>query len=134
MALQALYEGDASDHLPEETVERLLGDVSMDTDGKDFARSLVQGIMVNLKDINDLIKGLAPLWPLEQVPVVDRNILRIAVYEMRYTNRAPAKVVINEAIELAKTFGSQSSSRFVNGVLGSLMGLDILVKETYRQY
>jgi N utilization substance protein B len=124
LALQALYESDASDHSTAAAAKRLLTGAIMGTGVKGFTLSLVQGITVNLKEIDGVIRELAPAWPVEQIPMVDRNILRIAIYEIRHSQDTPPKVVINEAVELAKTFGSKSSSRFVNGVLGSLMVLD----------
>ena len=133
LAIQALYEGDASDHPPDTTVERLVAEASMGTRGEDFTRDLVSGIIANLSGIDGLIKKLAPTWPVEQIPMVDRNILRVAIYELRYKYSVPPKVVINEAVELAKTFGSHSSSRFVNGVLGALMDLVNLVTEESRR-
>jgi N utilization substance protein B len=85
-----------------------------------FAERLSHGITKHLSEIDDLIHRLAPEWPLDQVPGIDRNILRLEVFELKYGKEIPPKVAINEAIELAKTFGSDSSSKFVNGVLGSL--------------
>ncbi|MBI5466540.1 MAG: transcription antitermination factor NusB [Candidatus Kerfeldbacteria bacterium] len=85
-----------------------------------FADRLSQGLVKHLSDVDALIQRLAPEWPLDQVTAIDRNILRLGVYELRYGREIPPKVAINEAIELAKTFGSDSSSKFVNGVLGSL--------------
>ena len=122
--MQALYESDASDHSTAASAKRLLASATMGTGGKGFTLSLVQGVTANLKEIDGVIRKLAPAWPVQQIPMVDRNILRIAIYEIRHTQGTPPKVVINEAVELAKTFGSKSSSRFVNGVLGSLMVLD----------
>ena len=122
--MQALYESDASDHSTAAAAKRLLASATMGTGGKGFTLSLVQGVTANLKEIDGVIRKLAPAWPVQQIPMVDRNILRIAIYEIRHTQSTPPKVVINEAVELAKTFGSKSSSRFVNGVLGSLMVLD----------
>ncbi len=90
----------------------------MQDDG--FAERLAQGVVKHLTDIDETIARLAPEWPLDQVPAVDRNVLRLEVYELKYGKEIPPKVAINEAIELAKTFGSDSSSKFVNGVLGSL--------------
>ena len=81
----------------------MLAEATMETGGKDFTRDLVSGSIANLNGIDRLIKELAPAWPVEQIPMVDRNILRIAIYEMRYKHSAPPKVVINEAVELAKT-------------------------------
>ncbi|MFZ5391373.1 MAG: transcription antitermination factor NusB [Patescibacteria group bacterium] len=85
-----------------------------------FAERLSQGVMVNLSDIDDTLKRLAPEWPLDQITGVDRNILRLGVYELKYGKEIPPKVAINESIELAKAFGSDASSKFINGVLGSL--------------
>ncbi len=124
VALQALYEGDASDHLPQLTAERLLAKASLGASGKGFALGLVQGIADNMREIDGAIGELAPAWPVAHIPIIDRNVLRIAIYEIRYQTSTPPKVAINEAVELAKTYGSGSSPRFINGVLGSLMELD----------
>ena len=121
LALQALYENDVSRHPPANVVERLLEGAALGSGGKGFVRDIVQGATAYLEEINDFIKELAPVWPVEQIPMVDRNILRMAIFEMVYQDSTPPKVVINEAVELAKTFGSESSPRFVNGVLGALM-------------
>ncbi len=133
LALQALYEGDASDHSPEETMERLLAGASMNAGAKAFARGLARGVATELKGIDSMIRDLAPAWPVEQIPTVDRNILRIAIYEIGHAASTPPKVVINEAVELAKTFGSESSPRFVNGVLGSLMNMGDPTTEASRR-
>jgi N utilization substance protein B len=87
-----------------------------------FAEDLTFGIFDNIKDIDKVISKLAPEWPIEQVTIINRNVLRIGVYELKFGKRddVPPKVAINEAIELAKTFGGQSSGKFINGVLGSL--------------
>ena len=124
LALQALYEGDASDHSPQLTAERLLAKASLGASGKGFALGLVQGIADNMREIDGAIGELAPAWPVAHIPIIDRNVLRIAIYEIRYQTSTPPKVAINEAVELAKTYGSGSSPRFINGVLGSLMELD----------
>lgn len=88
----------------------------------DFTSEIINGIFKNLKKIDLTIKRLAPDWPLEQVTIIDRNILRIGIYELLFSKRndVPPKVAINESIELAKTFGGRSSGKFVNGVLGTL--------------
>ncbi len=88
----------------------------------DFTSEIISGIFKNLKKIDLTIKRLAPEWPLEQVTIIDRNILRIGIYELLFSKRddVPPKVAINESIELAKTFGGRSSGKFVNGVLGTL--------------
>jgi N utilization substance protein B len=124
VALKALYEGDASNHSPKASAERLLSEAPLGTAGRGFTLGLVQGIADNLKLIDSAIGELAPAWPVAHISIVDRNVLRIAIYEIRYAGSTPPKVAINEAVELAKTFGSGSSPRFVNGVLGSLMELD----------
>ena len=84
-------------------------------------RRLVEGVLEHLQELNSTIQSVATDWPLEQMAVVDRNILRIAIFELTEDRQAPVKVVINEAVELAKLFGSDSSRRFVNGVLGTLV-------------
>ncbi|MBU4332606.1 transcription antitermination factor NusB [Patescibacteria group bacterium] len=85
-----------------------------------FSRKIVDGVIKNKEQIDETIKKYAPEWPIEQITIVDRNILRIGVYELKFSDEIPPKVAINEAIELAKTFGGESSGKFVNGVLGSI--------------
>ena len=121
LVLKALYEYDASRHRMDETMERLLADADLGHQGKAFAQRLGEGAIANLDEIDGVIKKYASSWPVDQIPIVDRNILRIAICEIVDGKLAPPKVAINEAVELAKTFGSESSPRFVNGVLGSLM-------------
>jgi len=89
-------------------------------DDQGFVNSLVNGVMKHLNEIDKYITKYATEWPLEQITIVDRNILRIGVYELVFDKNIPAKVAINEAIEIAKTFGGESSGRFVNGVLGAI--------------
>ncbi len=88
----------------------------------DFIRELIDGVLQNIDNINSAIEKYAPEWPLDQITVVDRNVLRIGVYELLYGDpeNVPPKVAINEAIELAKTFGGESSGKFINGVLGAI--------------
>lgn len=122
--LQALYEVDVAGHPAGEVLGRRLGDVSLSPAGEAFARQLATGVILHRHRINELITQHAPEWPLDQMAVVDRNILRMAIYELsESTIDTPAKVAINEAVEMAKHFGSESSPRFVNGVLGSLMAV-----------
>ena len=123
LALQALYEVDSVGHEVEGVVTRLLAEGGLSEQNADFARELVSGVIQNKEKIDQHIQSLAPAWPVEQIPVVDRNILRLAIFEILLDNKVPVKVAINEAVELAKTFGSDSSSRFVNGVLGSVSAL-----------
>jgi N utilization substance protein B len=89
-------------------------------DDAGFADELIRGVIKNLKAIDKLITKYAPEWPIEQITVVDRNILRIGIYELKFNSEIPSKVAINEAIEIAKTFGGESSGKFVNGVLGAI--------------
>jgi len=88
----------------------------------DFIKGLVNGVLENLETINKIIEKAAPQWPLDQIAIVDRNVLRLGIYELLFGSRdeVPPKVAINEAIELAKNFGSESSGKFVNGVLGTI--------------
>jgi len=87
---------------------------------KDFSRSLVEGVIKNQKEIDKLITDFAPKWPIEKMAIIDRNVLRIGIFEMLYEKKNPPKVVINEAIEMAKSFGGISSGKFVNGILGAI--------------
>jgi len=120
VALQALFEVDSVDHIPEPTLERLIDDSDLPDDAASFARELVQEVLNNKNSIDAVIQKHAPAWPLDQMAVIDRNILRIAICEMMVEGKVPEKVAINEAIELAKIFGSDTSHKFVNGVLGSI--------------
>ncbi|MCX6746310.1 MAG: transcription antitermination factor NusB [Candidatus Parcubacteria bacterium] len=85
-----------------------------------FTKHLVEGVMKNIKEIDELIRKYATEWPLEQITIIDRNILRLGIFELKYDPDIPSKVAINEAIEVAKTFGGESSGKFVNGVLGAI--------------
>ena len=122
LALQALYEVDSVGHEVEETVTHLLADGRLSVENGAFVRELVSAIIQNKEKIDLTIQNFASAWPLEQLPVVDRNILRLAIFEILLDNKVPVKVAINEAVELAKTFGGDNSSKFVNGVLGSVSG------------
>jgi len=119
MALQALFEVDCTGHDPTGSLGRLLEDSSLPEDTSAFTRELVLKVLENRGTIDELIQKFAPAWPLQQMAVVDRNILRLAIYEL-LSAVVPAKVAINEAVELAKAFGSDSSPKFINGVLGSV--------------
>ena len=120
LALQMLYEIDTVGHKVEEVVTRLLAEAGLPEENATFTRELVNGVIQNKKDIDRHIRNFAPAWPIEQISAIDRNILRLAIFEVLLDNKVPVKVAINEAVELAKTFGSESSSKFVNGVLGSV--------------
>jgi len=123
LALQALYEIDAAGHEAESVIDNLLADENLSEENASFVRELVTGVIRNQEKINDNIKSFASAWPLEQIPTVDRNILRLAIFEILMNNNVPVKVAINEAVELAKTFGSDNSAKFINGVLGSISTL-----------
>jgi len=123
LALQALYEVNSAGHEVEGVVTNLLAKESLSEENADFTRKLVSGVIQNKEKIDLNIQSFAPAWPIEQLPVVDRNILRLAIFEILLDNKVPMKVAINEAVELAKTFGSDNSPKFVNGVLGSVSTL-----------
>ena len=120
LALQTLYEVDSVGHGMEETLAHLLSDAGLPGESITFIRELVGGVIHNRQEIDQKIKQFAPAWPVEQISVIDRNVLRLAIFEILFDNKIPVKVAINEAVELAKTFGSDNSARFVNGVLGSI--------------
>lgn len=121
IALQTLFEVDSARHDPETVLSQRLQEKPLPERGSDFAHSLVQGVIEHMASLNDIIQRIAPQWPLEQIAIIDRNILRIAIFEMAIDGKTPVKVAINEAVELAKLFGSDSSPRFVNGVLGTVV-------------
>jgi N utilization substance protein B len=123
VALQVLYEFDSAGHDVGAALTHLLDDAGLSGEDAVFTRGLVNGVISNREQIDGHVRKFAPAWPLEQIPVVDRNILRLAIFEILLDNSVPVKVAINEAVELAKKFGSDSSSRFVNGVLGSVSAL-----------
>lgn len=120
VALQALYEIDMVGHPPEIVWQSRLEETDLDQKLSDFAHQIVLGVYPNRESLDQLISEHAPEWPLDQVATIDRNIIRIALWEFAVSGKTPTKVAINEAVELAKMFGSDSSPRFVNGVLGSL--------------
>jgi N utilization substance protein B len=121
LALQTLYEVDLTDHNPEEVLARHLQEAdALGDGGAEFLRRIVLGTLQMTPALDTLIAECAPEWPVEQLAVVDRNILRLALWEFAASGETPIKVAINEAVELAKAFGSDSAPRFVNGVLGSL--------------
>ena len=123
LAFQVLYEVDSAGHEVERVVNHLLAKWKLSEEGNVFVRDLVGGVIQNKEKIDLNIRNFAPAWPIEQIPVVDRSILRLAIFEILLDNKVPVKVAINEAVELAKTFGGDNSSRFVNGVLASVSGL-----------
>ncbi len=125
IVMQSLYEWDFSGKKPgnlEKIVEKNIKEFGPGLEDKDFVWQLVNGVISKLSDIDKIIEKAAPEWPIEQITIVDRNVLRIGLYELLYGNKeeVPPKVAINEAIELAKTFGGESSGKFINGVLGTV--------------
>ena len=120
IALQALFEIDLVNHPPGDVLKHRLEESTLDERLSEFVRQIVTGVWPICQRLDQFIAEHAPEWPLAQVATIDRNILRIALWEFAVQGDTPLKVVINEAVELAKTFGSDSSPRFINGVLGSL--------------
>lgn len=120
VALQTLYEVDLAGHDPSAVLSQRLAESNLEKEHAEFAEHLVKGVLNNLPQIDAHIRQIAPEWPLEQMSPIDKNVLRIAIFEMTYDPEIPVKVAINEAVELAKLFGSESSRRFVNGALGTL--------------
>jgi N utilization substance protein B len=120
VALQALYELDSTSHLIGDVLAERLAETPLEAKLEDFVREIVIGVVPIAGQLDSFIAQHAPEWPLDQVAIVDRNILRIALWEIAVSNQTPIKVAINEAVELGKVFGSDSTPRFVNGVLGSL--------------
>lgn len=122
VAMQTLYEWDFKERKQSlvELTRHNLKEFAPDFNDGGFSERIVKGVEQNQPDIDKVIERYAPEWPIHQITIVDRNILRIGVYELKFTKDIPPKVAINEAIELAKSFGGESSGRFVNGVLGAV--------------
>ena len=121
MALQALYEANAVDHDPLQVLSSRIEEGPQRSTGDTYSHVLVEGVVANCEEIDNIISKFAPNWPINQMAIVDCNILRMAIYEIKLRGETPPKVAINEAVELAKSFGADSSPKFVNGVLGSVM-------------
>lgn len=125
IAMQSLYEWDFKGKNPalfKKIIERNIEEFGPGLKETDFIWQLVNGVIENIEKLDKIIAKSAPEWPIDQITVVDRNVLRVGLYELLFGNRdeVPPKVAINEAIELAKTFGGESSGRFINGVLGTV--------------
>jgi transcription antitermination protein NusB len=120
LALEVLYEYDIAEHAPGEILTRRLEDQPLEKAGVEFASKLIENVVRYKDDMDRLIARHAPEWPLNQMAVIDRNVLRIAIFEFLIDDETPIKVAINEAVELAKLYGSDSAPRFINGVLGTL--------------
>ena len=120
LALQVLYEVDIANHPPADIFKLRLEESPLTEDLADFARQIIFGTLPLTNTFDHLIARYAPEWPLDQIAAIDRNILRMALWEFAVSGQTPLKVAINEAVELAKLYGSDSAPRFVNSVLGSL--------------
>ena len=127
VALQTLYEEDFRREVEDpnleldEVLERNIGRYDETIEDKSFITELVHGTHSRQSELDDIIRPVAPEWPIEQIARMDRVILRIGVYELLFEEGVPPKVVINEAVELAKAFGGDNSSKFINGVLGTIL-------------
>ncbi|MCL5958671.1 MAG: transcription antitermination factor NusB [Chloroflexi bacterium] len=121
VALQTLFEADTVRHDLEGVLERNLEEGGLVQEAADYACDLVRGVWQHRQRLDNIISKSAPNWPVEQMAGIDKNILRLAIYEIMIDNRVPVKAAINEAVELAKLFGSDSSGRFINGVLGTVI-------------
>lgn len=120
LALQVLYEVDIANHPPGEIFKLRLEESPLTDDLAEFARQIIFGILPLTTTLDHLIAKYAPEWPLDQIAAIDRNILRMALWEFAVSGETPLKVAINEAVELAKLYASDSAPRFINGVLGAL--------------
>ena len=126
LALQVLFELDLTSHDWRVSLDAHAEEVRASAAVESFAASRIEGVVDNRAELDDMVRRHAPMWPVEQLSAVDRNVLRMALFELRQGSSTPPKVAINEAVELAKEFGGEGSARFVNGVLGA--SLDELTK------
>ena len=134
LALQVLYEVDVSNHPPAQAFKERLEETPLTDELAEFARQIIFGVLPLIEILDKILAEYAPEWPLEQIAAVDRNILRQACWEFASPDgETPLKVAINEAVELAKLFGSDSAPRFVNGVLGSLADHQHEIRQSLRQ-
>ena len=132
LALQVLYEVDIANHPPGDVFKLRLEETPLTPELAEFARQIIFGVLPLTQDLDQLIAKYAPEWPLDQIAAIDRNILRMALWEFSVSHETPIKVAINEAVELAKQFGSDSAPRFVNGVLGSLAEHEHEIKQVIQ--
>lgn len=144
LALQVLYEVDMTDHRPGDVLaQRLEYEHAQDWEGGsalppsqelvEFAHQIIFGVYPLAQRLDDVIAEYAPEWPFDQIAAIDRNILRIAVWEFSITGLTPLKVAINEAVELAKLYGSDTAPRFINGVLGSLADHQHIIAQQFKK-
>ncbi len=132
LALQALFETDLVGHPIGTALEHRLADTALEDRLVSFTENITRSVWPIKDELDTFIGEHAPEWPLEQVAIVDRNILRIALWEFAVSGETPIKVAINEAVELAKTYGSDSSPRFINGVLGSLAARENEIRQAFK--
>ncbi len=132
-ALQALYEIDIAGHPAGIVLEERIAEAELDDNLASFTRQIVTGVIPLAEQLDHFIAQHAPEWPLDQIAIIDRNILRIALWEIAVSDQTPIKVAINEAIELSKTYGSDRTPRFVNGVLGSLAARQAEIQQAFRK-
>jgi N utilization substance protein B len=120
IVLQALYEQDLAGHNAEDVLRRLLTETPQTEENTEFIFRLTNAVVKHKELLDENIRQFASAWPVEQLSYIDRNVLRLAIFEIIHENDVPVKVAINEAVELAKSFGGNSSARFINGVLSSV--------------
>ena len=121
VALQVLCETDVVQHEASSILDQLFADLGVTPRHSDFISDLVENVLVNIGELDSIITDYAPTWPISQIAVVDRNVIRLALAEIKWSVETPEGAVINEAVELAKAFGAENSAGFVNGVLGSFV-------------
>lgn len=132
-ALQALYEIDAAGHRPIDVIDSRLEAQEIHSEGADMVRQLVTGVLQHRERLDDVIQKYAPEWPMEQIAIVDRNVLRMAIYEFAIWKATPINVAISEAVELGRLFGSENTPRFVNGVLGTISVNEQAIRDSLSQ-
>ena len=132
LALQVLYEVDVANHPPADIYRLRLEDNPLSDELSDFARQIIFGVLPLTTILDQIIAKYAPEWPLDQIAAIDRNILRMALWEFAVSHDTPIKVAINEAVELAKQYGSDSAPRFINGVLGALADHQHEIQQTIQ--
>lgn len=132
LALQVLYEVDLANHPPADIYKLRLEDNPLPDDLSDFARQIIFGVLRLTNTLDQILAKYAPEWPLDQIAAIDRNILRMALWEFAVYHDTPIKVAINEAVELAKQYGSDSAPRFINGVLGALADHQHEIQQTLQ--
>ncbi len=133
IAIQTLYEVDCVGHAPDLVLEARLRTAALAPAPSQFAQRLIQGVLAHQGQMDQLIALYATEWPVDQMAIIDRNILRIAIFELAIDGDTPIKVAINEAVELAKQYGSDSSARFINGVLGTLVDHLAEIRDKLKQ-